>query len=160
MKEILHRNQTRIKSQFKQYIFYIFRTEPRPTQIISAGIISGSHGTPIITKNRQGKITGTYNKNYLYLRCLLSRESGNRGGTSAIYHILTRLPKHYDGICLITTPSSRPYYNKLGFYLDALEQVRVLDKTPEIMSRLEEIIQKRGPITTEYYSTYPNNLII
>jgi len=28
------------------------------------------------------------------------------------------------------------------------------------MSRLEEIIQKRGPITTEFYSTYPNNLII
>ena len=154
------RGQERIKQPFRQYIFYIFRTEPRPTQIISAGIISGSQQISIITKNRQQKITGVITKYYLFLRCLLSRESGNRGGTSAIYHILTRLPEAYSGICLNNTPSSRTYYNKLGFHPDQLNQVLLLDKTPEIMNSLEEIIQKRGQITTEFYSTYPDNIII
>jgi hypothetical protein len=154
------RGQERIKPPFRQYIFYIFRTEPRPTQIISAGIISGSQQISIITKNHQQKITGVITKYYLFLRCLLSREIGNRGGTSAIYHILTRLPEAYSGICLNNTPSSRPYYNKLGFHPDQLNQVLLLDKTPEIMNRLEQIIQKRGQIKTEFYSTYPDNLII
>ncbi len=156
----ISRGQERIKQSFKQYIFYIFRTEPRPTQIISAGIISGSKQISIITKNSQQTITGVITKHYLFLRSLLSRESGNRGGTSAIYHILTRLPEAYSGICLNNTPSSRPYYNKLGFHPDQLNQVLLLDKTPEIMKRLEEIIQKRGQITTEFYSTYPDNRII
>jgi hypothetical protein len=157
----ISRGQDRIKQSFKQYIFYIFRTEPRPTQIISAGIISGSKQISIVTRNNQGTPTGVITKHYLFLRSLLSRERGNRGGTSAIYHILTRLPEAaYSGICLNNTPSSRPYYNKLGFHPDQLNQVLLLDKTPEIMRSLEKIIQKRGPIITEFYSTYPGNRII
>ena len=104
---------------------------------------------------RQGVVA----KYYLSIRCLLSRERGNRGGTSAIYHILDKLPEIYSGICLNSTRDSRDYYMKLGFIVESLGQALILNKTPEIMKHLTGIIERRGPITTEFYSTYPDNQI-
>ena len=144
------------KKSHQPYIFYIFRTDPRPTKIISAGIISGSHTVSNMSNiSRQGVVA----KYYLFIRCLLSRERGNRGGTSAIYHILDRLPEVYSGICLNSTRGSLEYYTKLGFIVDPTREALILNKTPEIMENLKGIIERRGPITTEFHSTYPNNII-
>jgi len=141
-------------SYVPQYIFYIFRTSPKPTKIISAGIISGN----AVISNYSG--LRLQEKNYLFLRCLLSRETGNRGGTSAIHHILTKLPETYSGICLSTTRSPMDYYMKLGFTVyKGADNILILDKTRENIEKLNGIIQKRGEITTEFHSTYPNNII-
>ena len=150
--------QSHRKPRVQQYIFYIFRTDPKPTKIISAGIISGEK--QISTVNTVNDKKRVITKYYLFLRCLLSRERGNRGGTSAIYHILLNLPECYNGgICLDSTADSIDYYRRLGFIWSNIGDVWILDKTPEIMENLKRIIEKRGTITTEFYSTYPDNII-
>jgi hypothetical protein len=136
-----------------QYMFYIFRIDPKPTKIISVGVISGNATICRLL------VEPLEAKNYLFLRCLLSREIENSGLSSAIYHILSKLPETYSGICLSTIDGDLHNYTNLGF----TEVNRknnlinlILDKTPENIERLKEII---GQITTEFYSTYPDNII-
>ncbi len=141
------KSRQRDMKKLSQYIFYILQTEPRPTKIISAGIISGN--ITILTGPRSSIL-------YLYLRCLLSRTQRNLGGTSAIYHILLRLPETYRGICLDPTPISISFYTKLGFIYNMFSNVYILDKTDENIQKLKEKLR----ITTEFHSTYPDNIII
>ena len=93
------------------------------------------------------------NKEYFYINYLLSRE--RTGGTGAIYHILNNLPPKYAGICLTSTESSRSFYKHIGF--TGTNYLFTLDKTRENISKLESKLPH--PITTEFYSTYPNNII-
>ena len=73
-----------------------------------------------------------------------------------IYNILKCLPDKYKGICLRTTKNSESFYKHLGF--TEHEHLHILDKTPENISKLEARLPH--PITTEFYSTYPDNQII
>ena len=80
---------------------------------------------------------------------------GNRGGTSAIYHILSRLPAKYSGIFLHTTWSARNFYKHLGFTEHG--DLMILDKTQKNIDILKAKLPQ--PIMTEFYSTYPDNII-
>ena len=132
----------------KQYSFYVYRTDPKPNKIISVGII------PVQDTEIRNDIRR--NNNYLFIGALLSRQSGNRGGTSAIYHILSKLPPIFSGICLSTTSNAFNYYTKLGFTIVTKEDNMLkLNKTKENMEHLTKIIEKHGPITTEFYSNCP-----
>jgi hypothetical protein len=132
----------------KQYYFYVYRTNPKPNKIISVGII------PFQDTEIRNDIR--LNNNYLFISALLSRQSGNRGGTSAIYHILSKLPPIFSGICLSTTRNAFNYYTNLGFTIVTKEDNMLkLDKTKENMEHLTKIIEKHGPITTEFYSNCP-----
>lgn len=54
------------------------------------------------------------------------------------------------------------YYTKLGFTVyegDVNVNILILDKIRENIEKLNGILQKRGEITTEFYSTYPDNII-
>jgi hypothetical protein len=129
------------------YIFYIYRTDPKPKKIISAGAITGCSDEYNNTIQRYRK--------YLYISLLLSRERGNRGGTSAIYHILSKLPPDIYGISLYAIPSTVEYYFSLGFVINKTEYLMILDKTQKNIDKLKEIIERKGPITTEFYSNCP-----
>ena len=132
----------------KQYSFYVYRTNPKPNKIISVGIIP-DQDTEIRNDIR-------LNNKYLFIGALLSRQRGNRGGTSAIYHILSKLPPMFSGICLSTTSDAFEYYSKLGFTIIESEDNKLkLNKTDQNMARLKRIIEKHGPITTEFYSNCP-----
>ncbi len=72
-----------------------------------------------------------------------------------IYHILKRLPDKYKCICLRTTTNSESFYKHLSF--TEHEDLIILDKTPENIHKLEAKLPH--PITTEFYSTYLNNII-
>ena len=105
---------------------------------------------------RSGKTIISGNE-YLFIHYLLSKEERNKGGVTAIYHILKRLPdKKYKGICLRTTINSESFYKHLGF--TEHEDLMILDKTDENLAQIEAKLPH--PITTEFYSTYPNNQII
>lgn len=65
-------------------------------------------------------------------------------------------PEKYAGICLVSTEHAESFYKYLGF--TTYKYLFTLDKTPEIISRLEKKLPH--PITTEFYSTYPDNKII
>jgi hypothetical protein len=67
------------------------------------------------------------------------------------------LPPNYACIFLHSTESAKSFYKRLGFIKPEHEDLLILDKTPEIISRLEEKLPH--PITTEFYSTYPDNII-
>jgi hypothetical protein len=129
------------------HIFYIYRTDPKPKKIISAGAITGCSDEYNNTIQRYRK--------YLYIRLLLSRERGNRGGTSAIYHILSKLPPDIYGISLYAIPSAVEYYLSLGFVINRTGCLMILDKTQKNIDKLKEIIERKGPITTEFYSNCP-----
>jgi hypothetical protein len=132
----------------KQYFFYVYRTNPKPNKIISVGVIP-EHDTEIRNRMR-------LNDNYLFIGALLSRQRGNRGGTSAIYHILSKLPPIFSGICLSTTSNAMEYYTNLGFtIIKSKANMLKLNKTDQNMARLKRIIEKYGPITTEFYSNCP-----
>ena len=64
--------------------------------------------------------------------------------------------KKYKGICLRTTKNSENFYKHLDF--TEYEDLMILDKTPENIHKLEAKLPH--PITTEFYSTYPDNQII
>jgi hypothetical protein len=132
----------------KQYFFYVYRTNPKPNKIISVGVIPQQD-----TENRNYI---KLNDNYLFIGALLSRQRGNRGGTSAIYHILSKLPPIFIGICLSTTSNAMQYYTKLGFtIMPRKDNMLKLNKTEQNMAFLKGIIEKYGPITTEFYSNCP-----
>jgi hypothetical protein len=132
----------------KQYFFYVYRTNPKPNKIISVGVIP-QQDTEIRNYIK-------LNDNYLFIGALLSRQSGNRGGTSAIYHILSKLPPIFSGICLSTTSNAFGYYTKLGFtIIESEDNMMKLNKTDQNMALLKRIIEKHGPITTEFYSNCP-----
>jgi hypothetical protein len=132
---------------YDHYIFYIYNKTNN--QIISTGIIGKNN----FTLSRR---TGIDPKEYLHLEYLLSSERGNRGGTSAIYHILSRLLQtKYRGICLRPLCSVISFYEELGF--TDHEGLFTLDKTQENIDILESKLPH--PITTEFYSTYPDNII-
>jgi hypothetical protein len=132
----------------KQYFFYVYRTNPKPNKIISVGVIP-EHDTEIRNRMR-------LNDNYLFIGALLSRQRGNRGGTSAIYHILSKLPPIFSGICLSTTSNAMEYYTNLGFtIIKSKANMLKLNKTDQNMAFLKGIIEKYGPITTEFYSNCP-----
>lgn len=132
----------------KQYFFYVYRTNPKPNKIISVGVIP-EHNTEIRNCMR-------LNDNYLFIGALLSRQRGNRGGTSAIYHILSKLPPIFSGICLSTMSNAMEYYTKLGFtIIKSKDNMLKLNKTDQNMARLKGIIEKYDPITTEFYSNCP-----
>ena len=104
---------------------------------------------------RSGKTIISGNE-YLFIHYLLSKEKRNKGGINLVYHILKRLPdKKYKGICLRTTTNSESFYKHLGF--TEHEDLLILDKTPENIHKLESKLPH--PITTEFYSTYPDNII-
>ena len=129
---------------FQKNLFYIYEKD----KIVSIGVI--------------GKKAVKWNeKNYLYLVYLLSKIKRNRGGINAIYHLLIRVPeKDVAGIFLCSEPESIEFYKNLGFIQDEKqEEVFTLDKTQGNIDRLKEIIERRGSITTEFYSTYPDNTI-
>jgi len=48
-------------------------------------------------------------------------------------------------------------YKRLGFIETKHEDLMILDKTEENINRLE--VKLPHPITTEFYSTYLNNII-
>ena len=110
--------------------------------------------------NRKTMIPGR--GEYLYIKYLLSRIKG--GGISALYHLLLNLPLKYVGICLHPLRNLKEYYQKLGFieystitgYIT--DDLHMLDKTKQNIDRLE--LKLPHPITTEFYSTYPDNQII
>lgn len=129
------------------YIFYIYRIDPKPKKIISAGAITGC-------SNEYNNTIQRYRK-YLYISLLLSRERRNRGGTSAIYHILSKLPPDIYGISLYAIPSTVEYYLSLGFVINRTGYLMILDKTQKNIDKLKEIIERKGPITTEFYSNCP-----
>lgn len=132
----------------KQYFFYVYRTNPKPNKIISVGAIP-EHNIEIKNNMR-------LEENYLFIGGLLSRERGNRGGTSAIYHILLKLPPIFCGICLSTTPDAFDYYRSLRFTINKREDNMLkLDKNESNMKHLISIIKRRGEITTEFYSNCP-----
>ena len=129
---------------FQTNLFYIYEKD----KIVSIGAI--------------GKKAVKWNeKNYLYLTYLLSKIKRNRGGINAIYHLLIRVPeKDVAGIFLCSEPESIEFYKKLGFIQDKKHgEAFTLDKTPENIQRLKEMIESRGSITTEFHSTYPDNRI-
>ena len=140
-----YNRESQTRATFNNHIFYIYDT--KDNRVTSIGIV-GSNG---ITENGRTKIRG---KEYLFINYLLSREK--KGGTSAIYHILNKLPPNYAGICLTSTESSRNFYNHLGF--TGTNYLFTLDKTSENIRKLEEKLPH--PITTVFYSTYPDNQII
>jgi hypothetical protein len=129
---------------FQTNLFYIYEKD----KIVSIGAI--------------GKRAVEWNeKNYLYLVYLLSKIKRNRGGINAIYHLLIRVPeKDVAGIFLCSEPDSIEFYKKLGFIQDKKhDEAFTLDKTQENIQRLKEMIESKGSITTEFHSTYPNNII-
>ena len=140
-------------------IFYIYNLSNNI--IVSLGIISPNYESR--RENRKMFIRG---KEYLYIKYLLSRIKG--GGISALYHLLLKLPDRYSGICLHpATGLLEKYYTDLGFisYNKKLglnhpilgEDLLILDKTPENINKLEAKLPH--PITTEFHSTYPDNII-
>jgi len=133
-------NETR-KKRNRNNLFYIYQED----NIISIGVIDRE---PLV-------INGEL---YLYILYLLSREKRNRGGINAIYHLLSRLPEQYNGICLYSNKSAISFYKHLGFNRNNKEKDRdkyILNKEnlPQIKAKLPH------PITTEFYSTYPDNII-
>ncbi len=68
---------------------------------------------------------------------------------------LFSLPPNYAGIFLHSTESAKSFYKHLGF--TEHEDLMILDKTPENIHKLEAKLPH--PITTEFYSTYLNNII-
>jgi hypothetical protein len=129
---------------FQTNLFYIYEKD----KIVSIGAI--------------GKRAVEWNeKNYLYLKYLLSKIKRNCGGINAIYHLLIRVPeKDVVGIFLCSEPESMEFYKKLGFIQDEKhKEAFTLDKTQENIQRLKEMIESRGSITTEFHSTYPDNRI-
>jgi len=130
---------------YEYYIFYIYDTEDN--RITSIGII----GENDFTDNDKIVIN---NKEYFYINYLLSIEI--KGGTSAIYHILNKLPLNkYAGICLTSTESAIDFYKHLGF--TEHKNLMILDKTDKNLAQIEAKLPHQ--ITTEFYSTYPNNEI-
>jgi hypothetical protein len=128
---------------YQYYIFYIYNTTDN--EIISIGIIS----------NSKSDING---KKYLLIDFLASRKKRNHGATFALYHILKRLPDKYAGVCLFSyTEITKTIYKRLGFIQPEHEHLFTLDKTQENINRLESKLPH--PITTEFYSTYPDNQI-
>jgi hypothetical protein len=149
-KESILRNINKYIRDYPKYavtnhIFYIYDT--KDNRVTSIGIVGHNGG---ITNTGISKIKG---KEYFFINNLLSGEEN--GGISAIYHILNNLPPKYAGICLTSTESERDFYIDLGFV--GHQYLFILDKTPENISKLEEKLPH--PITTEFYSTYPNNII-
>ncbi len=126
------------------HIFYIYDT--KDNRVTSIGIV-GHNG---ITNTGISRIK---DKEYFFINNLLSGKENCE--TSAIYHILNKLPPKYAGICLNITESERDFYKELGFV--GHQYLFILDKTPENISKLESKLPH--PITTEFYSTYPNNII-
>lgn len=123
-------------------LFYIY--EKYNNEIISIGVF----GEPEIYND----------KFYLNISLLLSKKKRNLGGTHAIFHILSYLPeKKYAGICLYSTKGAFVFYDKLGFVKTTNRNfdLQILDKTQENIDRLKGIIERKGSITTEFYSTYP-----
>jgi hypothetical protein len=134
-------------------IFYIY--DLSNNTIVSLGII-----TPNYESSNMNRKTFRRGKKYLYIKYLLSRIKG--GGISALYHILSLL-KNYDGICLHPARLLAAYYTNLGFIRSSTitgvfnDDLLILDKTPENISKLESKLPH--PITTVFYSTYPDNII-
>ena len=86
------------KQDFPQ-IFYIYNNETR--KIIFIGVIDGYK-----------EINGN---EYKHVKYLLRRQNTFGAGKIAVYHILEKLNEQYNGICLASLPSSRGFYDKLGF---------------------------------------------
>ena len=91
----------------KFYIFYIY--DASNNQIVSIGVMGGLNNKYHGYKGR----TVINSKEYLYIQLLLSRVK--KGGTSAIYHILSSLPDKYAGICLYPARYTVSFYELLGF---------------------------------------------
>jgi hypothetical protein len=129
---------------YENYIFYIYNITDNT--IISTGVIGKNDFT------ESGRII-INSKEYLYIHYLLSRQKRNLGGTSAIYHILKRLPDKYRGICLRSTINAKSFYKGIGFI--EYEDLFILNR--ENLDKIEAKLPH--PITTEFYSTYPGNII-
>ena len=127
---------------YKHYIFYIYNNTDN--EIISIGVI--------------GDKPDINHKKYLLIDFLASRKKGNRGATCALYHILSLLPPIYAGVCLFSlNKTTNTIYKRLGFIEPENEDLLILDKTQENIDILESKLPH--PITTEFYSTYPDNII-
>ena len=99
-------------------------------------------------------------KKYIHIPAILSMKKGERGGISALYHLLLLIPdKEYAGICLTSTLSSNSFYKHLGF-VEMNKRYTVVDTLFFDKENLAEIEAKLPrPITTEFYSTYPHQII-
>ena len=86
-------------------------------------------------------------------------KKGERWGISALYHLLLLVrDKEYDSICLNSTPSSNSFYKHMGF-VEMNKKYTFVDTLFFDKENLPQIEVKISPITTEFYSTYPNNKI-
>jgi hypothetical protein len=139
---IIHIIESHIqKNHTQNYLFYIFQT--KTNEIICVGAINNM-------------VVDYLGKKYIHIPDILAMKKGERGGISALYHLLLLVQdKEYAGICLTSTPSSNSFYKHLGF-VEMNQRYTVVDtlffdkeKLPQIEAKLPH------PITTEFYSTYP-----
>jgi len=143
-----------------QYFFYVYRTDPKPAQIISVGAISG---LGIYTNTQLHDENSTqihYNKKFLNITNLFSIKKENLGIESAIYHILLKLPQKIEeyeisGICLDMEIFALEYYDRFGFRQLSRSKIMMLYKNNDVIDSLKRYIDEKDPITTEFYSNYP-----
>ena len=129
------------RNHTNNYLFYVFQT--KTNEIVCVGAINSI-------------VVDYLGKKYIHIPDILAMKKGERGGISALYHLLLLIPdKEYDGICLTSTLSSNSFYKHLGF-VEMNKRYTVVDtlffdkeNLPQIESKLPH------PITTEFYSTYP-----
>jgi len=141
-RKIIHVIESHIQRNHTQnYLFYVFQT--KTNEIICVGVINNM-------------VVDYLGKKYIHIPDILAMKKGERGGISALYHLLLLVKdKEYAGICLTSTLSSNSFYKHLGFvemnkrytFVDTL----FFDKEnlPQIEAKLPH------PITTEFHSTYP-----
>ena len=69
---------------------------------------------------------------------------------------LFSFPRIYAGVCLFSlNETTNTIYTKLGF--TEHEDLMILDKTDENLAQIKAKLP--DPITTDFYSTYPDNII-
>jgi hypothetical protein len=136
----IQRNNTK-KNFSNSYLFYVFQT--KTNEIICVGAINNM-------------VVDYFGKNYIHIPDILSRKKGERGGISALYHLLLLVQDtKYYGICLTSTTSSNSFYKHLGF-VEMNKRYTVVDTLFFDKENLPKIEAKLPhPITTEFYSTYP-----
>ncbi len=129
------------RNHTQNYLFYVFQT--KTNEIICVGAINNM-------------VVDYLGKKYIYIPAILAMKKGERGGISALYHLLLFVKdKEYAGICLTSTPSSNSFYKYLGF-VEMNKRYTFVDTLFFDKENLHQIEEKLPhPITTEFHSTYP-----
>ena len=142
---IIQAINSHVKTNHSQnYLFYIFQTTTN--EIICIGEINNF-------------AVDYLGKKYIHIPCILAMKKRERGGINALYHLLLLIQDKYAGICLTSTPSSNSFYKHLGF-VEINKRYTVVDTLFFDKENLPQIEAKLPhPITTEFHSTYPNNII-